>query len=117
MARRFKYVIDLPGHTYSTKSYWKLFLKRPVFYVEPKVKFSWERRMKPWVHYIPVRQDFSDLLERYQWAESNPDKVRAMTRKLFAFGMREMSPEQVMNRFIADVEKCVARPAAERPAS
>ena len=89
--RKFKYIIDLPGHTYSTKSYWMLFLKRPLFYVEPNLKFRWEQRLRPWVHYIPVQRDFSDLLRRYEWAESHSDKVRQMVANLHDFGLRNLA--------------------------
>ena len=32
--------------------------------------------MEPWVHYVPVSSDLSDLREKYEWAESHPDKAR-----------------------------------------
>ena len=106
--RKFRYAIDLPGHTYSTRSYWLLFLKRPLFYVEPVVKFRWEKRLRAWEHYIPVRRDFRDLTKRYQWARSHPDEVRRMASRLYDFGMRRMSPAQVLDRFARDVKQCVS---------
>ncbi len=112
--RKFKYVIDLPGHTYSTKSYWMLFLKRPMFYVEPNQKFDWEKKLKPWKHYIPVKRDFSDLVERYDWAQSNPEKVHELTANLFDFGMNRMSPENVHENFIQLVRKCLSKNQRER---
>ena len=107
--RRFKYVIDLPGHTYSTKSYWMLFLKRPMFYVEPNQKFAWEKRLRPWVHYIPIKRDFSDLEKHYDWAEANPDKVAAISSSLYEFGINQMSPAMVHDGFLRHVRKCVSR--------
>ena len=35
--------------------------------------------MKPWVHYIPIKGDLSDLKEKFDWAESNQDKARAIS--------------------------------------
>ncbi len=104
--RRFKYVIDLPGHTYSTKIYWMMFLKRPIFYVEPNQKFLWETRLKPWVHYIPVRRDYGDLMSHYEWAESNPERVEEISEALYEFGMREMSPTQVVDNFVDRIRSC-----------
>ena len=26
------------------------------------------------MHYVPVEKDYSDLIEKYQWAEKNQDK-------------------------------------------
>ena len=106
--RKFKYVIDLPGHTYSTKSYWMLFLKRPMFYVEPNQKFAWERELKPWVHYIPVNRDFSDLEKHYDWAQANPDKVNRISSNLYEFGINKMSPARVHEGFLRHVRKCVS---------
>ena len=33
-----------------------------------------ESKLKPWVHYVPLEYNFSDLIEKYKWAESNQDK-------------------------------------------
>jgi hypothetical protein len=106
--RKFKYVIDLPGHTYSTKSYWMLFLKRPVFYVEPNQKFAWEKRLKPWTHYIPVKRDFSDLEKHYDWAQANSDKVDLISANLYEFGINQMSPARIHEGFLCHVRKCVS---------
>jgi len=105
--RKFKYIIDLPGHTYSTKSYWMLFLKRPMFYVEPILKFNWESNLKPWVHYIPVKRDYSDLLRHYEWAEGHPDEVQSIAANLYKFGAEEMHPTRVLNRFKQDIRRCL----------
>ena len=33
------------------------------------------RQMKPNKHYIPVKHDLSDLIEKIKWAKANDDKV------------------------------------------
>ena len=35
--------------------------------------------MKPYVHYIPIKDDLSDLKEKFDWAESNQNKARAIS--------------------------------------
>jgi len=105
--RRFKYVIDPPGHTYSTKYYWMLFLKRPLFYIEQPLKFKWETRLKPWVHYIPVKRDCSNLLKRYQWAEAHPEAASRLAQNLFNFGMQTLPPEAVIEAFLKNVRCCL----------
>ena len=40
--------------------------------------------IKPWVHYIPVREDLMDLKERYDWAESHPEEARGMSERATA---------------------------------
>ena len=33
-------------------------------------------QLKPWVHYVPLRQDLSDVEEKVLWAVGNDDKVK-----------------------------------------
>ncbi len=36
----------------------------------------WERDLRPMVHFVPVKADFSDLVEMVEWALDNDDLVR-----------------------------------------
>jgi len=101
---RFKYLIDLPGHTYSTKIYWMLFMRRPVFYIPSPLVFEWEKQLKPWEHYIPVKLDLSDLDKNYSWAEDNPEEVNAMMQRMYEFGMSVMHPDKVMNDLVETIK-------------
>ena len=40
--------------------------------------------IKPWVHYIPIREDLMDLKERYDWAESHPEEARGTSERATA---------------------------------
>ena len=31
--------------------------------------------LKPYVHYVPIKNDLSDLIDRLEWAINNEDKV------------------------------------------
>lgn len=35
--------------------------------------------LRPWEHYIPVRADLGDLLEKIQWARDHDEEVMMMT--------------------------------------
>jgi len=37
-----------------------------------------EDQLEPWVHYIPLAQDFSDLEEKTRWCLVNLDKCEAI---------------------------------------
>ena len=41
---------------------------------------SWflESRLVPYVHFLPINDDFSDLVEKYHWAESHPSDCEQM---------------------------------------
>jgi|Transcript_4916 hypothetical protein len=35
----------------------------------------------PWVHYVPIKQDLSDLKEKYEWAESHPIQAQRIANR------------------------------------
>lgn len=70
-----KYLLSIDGNDKASDINWKLACDSLVFMSSPKYE-SWlmESRLKPWVHYVPLEYDYSDLIDKYKWAESNPDK-------------------------------------------
>jgi hypothetical protein len=101
--RKFKYIIDLPGHTYSTKLYTLLFCKRLIFLVGEKrnCMFNWEYKLIPYQHFIPIKEDYSDLIEKYDWCESNPQDVEKIIKNAYDFVMKEMHPN-IIKKLIID---------------
>ena len=102
--RKYKYLINLPGHTYCTKIYPMLFCKRLVFYSVSNLLFKWEEGLEPWVHYVPVKNDMSDLLEKYEWAESNEDKVKEIVENCYNYALTKMSPNIMKLKLVELVE-------------
>lgn len=50
--------------------------------------------MKPYIHYIPLREDLSDLEERMLWIRDNPVRVREIARNGRKFYERYLSFEK-----------------------
>ena len=38
-------------------------------------------RRQPWEHFIPVRPDFSDLLDKLEWCERHLDVCQAVSKR------------------------------------
>ena len=38
------------------------------------------RELEPWVHYVPLKRDISDVVEKVTWARENDEKVRREQR-------------------------------------
>lgn len=70
--RDFKYLIDCQGIGYSARLKWLLASGRPVFLVARDIVEAWQMEMTPWVHFIPVAADLSNLLEHHARVESDP---------------------------------------------
>ena len=71
---QYKYHIDLGGGGGTTWSgtLEKLGLPGLLFHHVTPTKDYFHDKLQPWVHYVPVKADLSDLKEKYDWAESHP---------------------------------------------
>jgi len=70
---RYKYHIDIGGEV-AGHAIHKLVMPGLLFH--PETKTSHLSHLIPWVHYIPVNEDLSDLKEKYEWAETHDQKAR-----------------------------------------
>ena len=45
-------------------------------------KYQWfYDRLEPWVHYVPIKRDISDLEEKVNWLKANDDKARQIAEQ------------------------------------
>ena len=79
---KYKYVLMVEGNDKASGLNWALASNSLVFMAKP-TKFSWlmEDKLIPNVHYILVKNDFSDLLEKVQWCNKNPEKCKQIVKK------------------------------------
>lgn len=75
---KFRYLIDLGsdvGSSYETKLQQ---LAKPglLFHHVSPTKDNSRDRMEPWVHYIPVAPNLTDLKAKFDWAESHPAEAK-----------------------------------------
>lgn len=99
MADNYKYILEGGGGGFSARVKWMLFLKRLCFIREKAWPAFYEINLKPYIHYIPIKQDFSDLLDKYQWAEDNPDKCQEIIDNCFKFAETFLSPYSLNKRW------------------
>jgi len=104
LKRNYKYFIDLRGHTYSTKTYLFMASKRVFFSSGPKVKLQWEQKyLKPWQNYIPVKEDLSDLEEKYYLVESDSTLYKEIVENNNYLLNNELSPKVMFNNLITEI--------------
>lgn len=96
---KYKYLIDVPGYGYSARVKLLLFTNRPLFYVSRVYEEYFMKDLKPFVHYIPVMFDLSDLEEKYQWAERHPDKVQKIAANALAYAEENLTSKAATLRY------------------
>lgn len=83
---RCKYLLSIEGNDVASNLKWALASSSIVMMCRPTV-VSWfmEDHLVPWVHYIPLQNDFSDMEKRYIWAEAHPEECMVMIKNAHHF--------------------------------
>ena len=78
---KFKYHIDFGGGggTTWTGTVRKLGMPGLLFHHVTPTKDYIHDQIKPWVHYVPVQLDLSDLKEKMEWAETHQDDAKRIS--------------------------------------
>ena len=76
---KYKYLLSVEGNDVATNLKWILASNSLVVMPRPQIS-SWlmEDALLPYVHYLPVRDDFSDVEAQIRWAERHPKKCERM---------------------------------------
>ena len=59
-------------------------------------------KLVPWEHFIPVKEDMSDLIENYYYMEEHPEKYDEIVSNMTDFADKYLSPEAVL-KYTRDV--------------
>lgn len=96
---KYKYLIDLPCNGYSGRFKTLLFSGRPVFKVEDDLEEFFYKDLKPFIHYIPIKNDLSDLTEKLEWAESHYDEALQIAKNAQDYAVKNLTFESAINYF------------------
>lgn len=94
----YKYLIDMQGNGYSGRFKFFLHSNRPVFYQKRRFHEYWFWNLKPFVHYIPIEEDFSDFDEKFDWAEKNYNKCQEIAKNAFNFACSNLKRSDAISR-------------------
>jgi len=71
----YRYYPDIPGNSLGWGTVKKFLSGNLIFKTNSKKQLLYYKFLHPWVHYIPVKDDFSDLEEKFYWSQENIDET------------------------------------------
>ena len=102
---RCRYLLALEGQDVASSLKWMLASNSVVLMPRPQVD-SWacESLLEPFVHYVPVRPDLSDLDEAFAWCRANDDACRRISDNATAFmaPFRDAAAERALVDAVAE---------------
>lgn len=94
----YKYHILIDGNVSPyTKSGWKLFTNSLLFKPNSKWTQWYYGSLKPYIHYIPVKEDLSDLMDKLDWALKNDLEAKKIANNCRKFALTHITvPEDLI---------------------
>jgi hypothetical protein len=117
---RYKFALDVDGHSNAWSNFFvRLLLGCCVLKIQSQHGFRqwYYDRLKPWRHYVPVRADMSDLVEKIDWCWSHDAECAeiASVGQAFAHAMTVDSEIAEAVRQLEAAESCGLAVAAGAP--
>jgi hypothetical protein len=92
----YKYLPVLDGFMCSYNGYqWRL-MSNSLVIKQQSEEIQWfYLALKPFIHYLPIKNDLSDLIEKIKWALNNDDKCKKISKNATQFIINNLSLEDV----------------------
>lgn len=76
---KYKYLVSIDGNAAAWKRVPWIMLSNSVLFLQHKFVQYFYPAMKPWVHYVPLKDDISDIFDKFCWAKENEKKVQEIS--------------------------------------
>jgi len=93
----YKYLIDIDGVTCTYPSLqWKLLTGSCVLKQVTSDIMWFYKELKPWVHYVPLKEDLSDLPEKVMWVKMHDTEAKEIGENGRKFVLEHIMPEDIV---------------------
>ncbi|KAJ6527546.1 glycosyl transferase family 90-domain-containing protein [Mycena sp. CBHHK59/15] len=90
---KYKYLLDVDGNTFSGR-YLGLLRSGSLVFKSTAFEEYFNDWLRPYEHYIPVKPDLSDLVEKVEWAIAHDDEARLIQEVGTQFAQRVLTDAQ-----------------------
>lgn len=96
---KYECLLDIGGAGYSGRLKFLLFSNRPILLVDRLYLEYFNDDLVPYEHYIPVKMDLSDLIEKHDWILKNQQKAKEIAKKAKQFAIENFNIDKILDRF------------------
>jgi hypothetical protein len=93
LVKLYSILIDVEGEGYSGRVKYLLWSHRPLLLQDRPHKEYFYEYLKEWDHYIPVKRDLSDLVEKTQWCMNNYSEALKIAENAYQFAKKYLTRE------------------------
>jgi len=94
---KYKYILNLEGHVAAYRLSYEFSSGSVVLLAASRWKMWYSGMIRPFVHYVPVAEDLSDLVSQVEWCRSNDDKCREIATNAQLFYDRYLGKKGILD--------------------
>ena len=106
----YKYIINIDGHVSAFRLSLEMSMGCCILLVDSKYDLWFKSMIKPMIHYIPVKKDLSDLIEKIKWCRENDKKAEDIAKNAKEFYLRYLQKDGILDylqKIIIDLKKYI----------
>ena len=92
---RYKYQLEIDGHVSPFRLSFDMSYNSLLLIVESKNYMWFSKLLKPYEHYIPIKKDLSDLIQKIKWCQENDSKCEKIAENAKYFFNKYLSKEGI----------------------
>lgn len=98
---KYKYLISIDGNTCAWRRVPWIMLSNSVLVKQETSKIEWfYPAMKPYVHYIPVNDNLSNIFQQLEWMKNNDTELQKISQNATNFVKSNLMPEHINNHAV-----------------
>ena len=94
---KYKYILHISGHVSAFRLSMELAMKSVILMVESEWKLWYSDMLKPYVHYVPVAWDLSNLNEIIRWCKENDEQCKKIAENARIFYDKFLSRDSILD--------------------
>lgn len=93
----YKYIINIDGHVTAFRLSIELSMGSVILWVKTKWKIWYSDLLEPYKHYVPVKEDLSDLIEQIKWCRDNDEKCQQIAKNAKEFNNKYLQEKGILD--------------------
>ena len=93
----YKYILNIDGYVSAFRLASELSMGSVVFIVESPYKMWFSQKLKDGIHYVSIKHDLSDLIEKIKWCRANDIECKQIAQNALSFHKKYLSREGIFN--------------------
>ena len=91
----YKYILSIEGNVAQFRLSLELSFNSVILLVKSDQYIWYQPMLRPWIHYVPVKADLSDLMDKIHWCKTHDEKCKTIASNAMDFYKKYINEKSV----------------------